>query len=119
MAATKIASTLISSVTNAASGTTTQVTPSDLTEAYGMFVTARITNDATGPTDPCSFIVEVSNDSSTWREIATFTAGIENDGIFNFSFIVDLTIMYARVIFTGNTDESVTVESFAHIVTEV
>ncbi len=119
MAATKSASTLIASVTNSSGGTTTQAASSDLTTDYGMFITARITNGATAPTIACSFNVEISNDDSNWRLVSTLPGGTGNNEVVDLSFIVDVTVMFARVVFVGNDDQDVTVEALGHILTGI
>lgn len=118
MPATKSATTIQASATNSAGGTTTSASV-DLTQAYGMFITAQVINGATPPTNPCTFAVEVSNDNSVWREVAVFSAAVTSSATYNFPYIVDITAMYARTVFTGNTAEDVTVEALGHILTGI
>jgi hypothetical protein len=111
--ATKSAVTFQASATNAAAATTTG-SAVDLTTALGALITAEITNGATGPTIACDFVVEVSNDNSDWMEYTRATAGTANNGVYTFSVELPPTVMYARVKFTGNTGQSVTVEADGH-----
>jgi len=116
--ATKTARTLQASATNAADATTTGSSV-DLTAALGMTVTARITNDPTGPTAACRFVLEVSNDNTNWKTFSEQEAGTDNDG--DYMFVVDVPppVMYVRSRFTGNSGESVTVEAFGHELTSI
>ena len=117
--ATKTARTLQTSATNTAAGTKTG-TAVDLTGAIGDFlITAKITNGATGPTIACSFYVEVSNDNSAWKTYCQLTAGVGNNGIYEFAVLLPAPAMYVRSVFTGNTAQDVTVESFGHEYTSI
>lgn len=118
MPATKAASTIQASGTNTAGGTTTS-SAVDLTTAYGMLITAKITNGGTGPTVACDFVVEVSNDNSAWKTYARYSAGTANSGVYEFAVDVPMATMYARTVFTGNTGQSVTVEAFGHRLTGI
>lgn len=120
MAATKTAKTFQSSASNTSGSTTTGSTVS-LTTSYGCFMTAKITNGATGPTVACDFVVEVSNDnfSSDTKEIFRATASIGNNDVNYFTFELPASVMYARSKFTGNTGQTVTVECSGHELTTV
>jgi hypothetical protein len=118
MAATKAASTIQTSATNTAGSTATS-SAVDLTTAYGMLVTAKITNGGTGPTVACSFKVEVSNDNSAWKTLAEYAAGTTASAVYEFAVDVPMSTMYARTVFTGNTGQSVTVEAFGHRLTGI
>lgn len=116
--ATKTARTFQASATNTA-GSTTTGTAVNLTTALGCSLTGKITNGATGPTIACDFVVEVSNDNSDWHEWYRGTAGTANNGVYYFPVELSPPIMYARTKFTGNTGQSVTVESDGHELTSV
>lgn len=118
MAATKSATTIQTSATNTAGSTATSSAVS-LTTAYGMLITGLITNGATGPTVPCDFVVEVSNDNTNWRTYARYSAGVTNSAAYPFAVEVPPSAMYARTVFTGNTGQSVTVEALGHILTGI
>lgn len=116
MALTKATANLQASATNTAGNTTTG-TGVDLTAAYECVVTGKITNGATGPSVPCDFVVQVSNDNSDWMEFARFTAGTANNGVYYFPCVLPPATMYARSVFSGNTGQNVTVECDGHKIT--
>ena len=118
MAATKSAVTIQTSASNTA-GSTTTASAVDLTTAYGMLITGKITNGGTGPTVACDFVVEVSNDNSAWKTLARYTAGTTNSAVYEFAVDVPQSTMYARTVFTGNTGQTVTVEAFGHKLTGI
>lgn len=87
----------------------------DLRAAIGDFlITAKITNGAAHPTLPCSFYVEVSNDGAAWKTYCQLTAGLANNGIYEFAVLLPAPVMYVRSRFAGNSVEDVTVEAFGH-----
>ena len=118
MAATKSGSTLQSSTSNTAGSTTTS-SSLDMTTGYGAVILAKITNGATGPTVACTATVNVSSDNSTWKYYQSATAGVANSGVYAFAFDIAAPIMYAQVVFTGNTGQTVTVEAFAETLTGI
>lgn len=116
--ANKTARTLQSSATQAAGAATTG-TAIDLTAAMGLAVTAKITNGATAPTTGCTFRLEVSNDNVNWKTFIQQTAGLDNNGVYEFVAELGPAWMYARSVFAGNTGQSVTIESFGHELTSL
>lgn len=116
--AVKTAITLQASASNASGGTTTG-TAVTLTTALGLLVTAKITNGATGPTLPCSFYLEVSNNNTAWKVHSRQDAGTTALAVYEFSVDLPPATMYARSKFTGNTGQTVTVESFGHELTSI
>lgn len=109
--ATKTALTWTSSTSNSAGGTTTSGAQ-DLSSAVGgAYVIGKITNGGTGPTVACDFVVELSNDNSTWYEFSRMTAGTTASTSYQFYVDIPLSAMYVRTTFTGNTAQAVTVES--------
>lgn len=106
------------------SGTLTAGTPIegstiDLRTALGCSVTAKITNGGTGPTVPATVEIQVSNDGSAWKSWAKASAGVANSGVYEFSFDLPPSIMYARTRFADNTVQNVTVEAFGHELTSI
>ncbi len=113
MTATKTARTLQASASNGA-GSTTTATTWDLRTAFGGVVQARVTNGGTGPTVACTVTVNISVDGSAWRQYAAATAGTTNSGVYDFVFEIAAPVMYAQVVFSGNTGQAVTVEAYGH-----
>jgi hypothetical protein len=105
--------TLVAAGTSNGLGGTTTSTSLNLTTAYGAVITAKITNGGTGPTIACSVTVNISSDNSTWKPFARATAGTANSGVYDYVFDLPAPVMYAQVVFTGNTGQAVTVEAFA------
>ena len=113
--ASKTNATIQSSASNAAGGTTTG-TGIDLRQSTDAAVTAKITNGATGPTVACNAICQISPDNSTWYEWARGTGGLANNGVYVYGWRVPRAFAYARVQFSGNTGQAVTVEAQCHYV---
>ena len=116
--ATKTLRAFQASATNTA-GSTTTGSSVDLTTALGCTVTLEIINGATGPTVPCSAIVDVSNDNSDWMILFVAYAGTANAQTYTFQVQIPADVMYARSRFTGNTAQSVTVEADGHELTSI
>lgn len=115
----KTARTIVSSATNTA-GSTTRGTL-DLTTAHGGVVTLKITNGATGPTVQCTCNVLIAHNASTptaasagadWKTVFTFGGGTTNNAVTEQHYVVPPGVMKLEVEFTGNTAQSVTVESY-------
>lgn len=116
--ATKTARTLQSSVSNAAGGTKTGGTV-DLSTAFGMLVTGRVTNGATGPTVGCDFVLEVSHDGTDWFEFSRLVSDPGNSAVSEFAVELPASVIKARSLFEGNTGQAVTVESYGHELTSI
>lgn len=116
MAATKSGATLQASASNAANATTTS-SSANLTTYYGAIITAKVTNGASAPTAACNCTVNVSNDNTNWKQWAQGTAGLAASTAYAFSFEIPAPVMYAQVVFSGNTGAAVTVEAQAHYLT--
>ena len=103
------ARTLQASATNTA-GSTTTGTALDTRAGFGMLITGKITNGATGPTVACNFILEVSHDNTNFKTFISATSQLGNAVVTE--WVVDLppTCSYVRSKFVGNTGQSVTVE---------
>ena len=103
------------SASNAANSTTTS---SSIQINYGISIIAQITNGVTPPTVACSVICQVSPDNTTWFTYDTRTAGVTSSIDYSFSFNLGVggvggDWLYARVQFTGNTGQAVTVQADA------
>ena len=103
------ARTLQASATNTA-GSTTTGTGLDCRADFGMLVTAKITNGATGPTVACTFYLEVSHDNTNWKTFVAATAQLGNSVVTEWAVDLPATVAYCRSRFSGNTGQSVTVE---------
>ena len=96
------------------------VNSASISIGYGCSIIANVTNGATGPTIGCSCMLQVSADNTTWlgtddqRTAATtangstffcFNLGVggNDNGDWN----------YARIAFSGNTAQNVTVQAHA------
>lgn len=109
---------VVASATNTA-GSTTRGTR-DMRGKHGGLLTLKITNGATGPTVQCEGRVLVAHNSgstptaasagSDWKTIFSFGGGTTNNGITE-QHIVLPPCCHVEVEFTGNTAQSVTVES--------
>ena len=118
MAAVKAAAILQTSSSNTAGSSTTSSSV-NLTTAYYATILAKVTNGTTPPTLPCAATVNVSADSSTWRQYAQQTAGLAASGVYSMAFDLPPSIMYAQVVFSGNTAQAVTVEALVEYVTGI
>lgn len=123
---TKTARTLVAASTSNAAGSTTRGTV-DLRTAYGGFLTAKITNGATGPTVQCICNLLVAHNASStptaasagsdWKTVWSFGGGTTNSAITEQTWDVPSGVMHLEVEFTGNTGQDVTVESYFSEVT--
>lgn len=117
--ATKTITSLLASTTNTAGSTQTS-SDLDLATSLGATIVARVVNGATGPTIGCDVIVEFSSDGgTTWFEATRSTAGVASAGSYDFTIGVRPDVKRARVRFTGNTAQSVTVQAHAHVLDSV
>lgn len=109
---------VVASATNTA-GSTTRGTR-DMRGKHGGLLTLKITNGATGPTVQCTANVLVAHNSgstptaasagSDWKTIFIFGGGTTNNAVTE-QHIVLPPCCHVEVEFTGNTAQSVTVES--------
>jgi hypothetical protein len=119
MATTKTPRSIVSSQT-ASVGTAVVGNEVDLSTALGLAITALVTNGGTGPTIGCTCIVEVrESGTGNWRTWASATAGVAASGVYPFSFELPPAIIRARMSFSGNTGQAVTVEAIGHELTTV
>ena len=113
MAATHSTAVAQTSTSNTA-GSTTTGSWIDLTAVYSSTIYALITNGGTGPTVGCSVRVDLSTDNGTTiyqGVLGTYLAGTANSTTYWFAFSLPPDTMYARVVFTGNTGQAVTVQA--------
>lgn len=110
MAATHTSGTILASVSNAAGGTQTSSAINNAT-GYGAIVTAIVTNGGTSPTVGCTATLQVSSDGTTWHWAGQQTAGVAASGVYPMLFDVSMHAIQARVTFSGNTGQAVTVEA--------
>ena len=101
------------SVSNAAGATQTGSWV-DLTAAYKASILAKITNGGTGPTVGCTISIDLSPDNGTTIYAGAggkFLAGVTASITYPAVFDLPEDAMYARVVFTGNTGQAVTVQA--------
>lgn len=118
MGAVKSSATLQASASNGAGATTTSATV-NLSTSYSAIVLAKVTNGATAPTLPCAATVNISPDGSTWRQYAQQTAGLSASTAYPMAFDLPISVMFAQVVFSGNTAQAVTVEALCEYVTGI
>lgn len=114
----KLPATIVASSVNAAGATTSGTL--DMTNAYEVLATGKITNGATGPTVACTCRWYTSHDGVAWKLHSIWTAGVVANAIFepppqHFS----LATMHVKAEFSGNTGQGVTVEALAQMCTAV
>ena len=112
MNAAKVARTLIASSTLAVAGTSTATW--DLRTCLGGVATVRVTNGGTGPTIAPTVTVNISTDGSTWRKLTAQQSDTGNSVVTDMVFDLPAAALYAQISITGNTGQSVTVESYGH-----
>ena len=121
MALTKTPATIIAAgSSNAAGGTIRQVI--DLRSMYGGFLTVKITNGATGPSvQAVANVLAAHNSGSTpaagsagadWKTLASWGGGTANNGVSEWSMVIDPAICHLEVEITGNTGQAVTCEAY-------
>lgn len=118
---TAAVTTIVTSSTNTA-GSTTRGTI-DCRELDGGIITMKVTNGATGPTVACSVRVLIAHNTgatptaasagSDWKTVLDRVASAANSAVTEYSWLFGPEVNHAEVEFTGNTAQSVTVESFA------
>lgn len=82
----------------------------DLTGSYSGETLIKLTNGATGPTDPAEVEVFDSGDGSKWYSIAKFKGGTDNNGIYSTKVPYGLGTMYRRTVQGSNTGQNVTLD---------
>jgi len=109
--ATKNARTIQASASNGA-GSTTTGSAINLTTALGGVIVWKVTNGATGPTVACTVTLQLSHDNSTWYDVAIYLTLTGNNVVSSGAWPLGVGVMYARVKFSGNTVQAVTVEAY-------
>jgi len=116
--ATKTGSSVVASVANTA-GSTTRGTVS-LGTHLGGILTFKMTNGATGPTVPCIANVLVAHNGTAptaasaganWKTVYSLSGSSTNNAVTEGSYVFGIEVMSLEIEFTGNTGQSVTVES--------
>jgi hypothetical protein len=124
--ATKNARTIVASATNTAGSTTRGRL--DLQSALGGIVTLKITNGATGPSVQCEGRILISHNATMpaagsagtdWKTVYRVGNGTANSTVGEWSYSFGPEVMSLEVEFTGNTGQSVTIESYASEVTSI
>lgn len=110
----KATTALFTTQSLAAAGTQTSSVRT-LTSVKQAVFTGRIVNGATGPTIPAYARLEISGDNSTFYEwLRAYGTTVASDDI-SFSFpALPTAAGYARIVFTGNTAQAVTVHAQVH-----
>ena len=126
--AIKNARTLVAAATSNTSGSTTRGAV-DLRTALGGILTIKITNGATGPTIQCTANVMIAHNTGAtptlasagtdWKTVFSVGNGSGNNTIGEWSYEVSAGIMHLEVEFTGNTAQTVTVESYFSEITSI
>jgi hypothetical protein len=113
VALTKTTTAAQASATNTG-GSTTTGSWIDVSGAYESSLLALITNGGTGPTLPCTARVDLSPNNGTTVYLGaggSFAAGTAASAVYSAAFPLGGDAMYARVVFSGNTGQSVTVQA--------
>jgi hypothetical protein len=116
--ATKTFRVLQVPVTNPVGGSTTSATW-DLSTALGAVVQARVTNGAVALTAGCECVVQISGDGAGWYEYTRQVAGTAINTVYDFAVELPAPLMRARVVFSGNAGQAVTVEASGHELTAI
>lgn len=123
MAATKAASSLITSQSLSAGSSKTSpgITGSavDCRTNYGGELTWKITNGSSAPGVAASITFQISPDSTAWFDYYTVGGDTTASSINSGSILLDRGVMYVRAIAYGNTTNAVTVEAGVQAVTGV
>lgn len=119
MALAKTLTTVVSSTSNSAGGTTRGV--ADVRTKHGGLLTLKITNGGTGPSVACQGRVLVSHAEGAtptaasagadWKTVFVFDGGTANNAVTEQHFVFGPGVQHIEVEFTGNTGQAVTVEA--------
>jgi len=116
--ATKTGSSVVASTSNAANATTRGTV--SLGTHLGGILTFKITNGALGPTTECKANVLIAHngtapaagsEGANWKTVYSLAGGIANNAVTPGSYTFGIEVMSIEIEFTGNTGQSVTVES--------
>ena len=123
MALTKTARTLIAASTPCVPGTPQRGRLDMNAVQGGGFLTIKMENGATGPTDECVCNILVAHNAtmpsaasagagSAWKTIASYGGGTDANYPTEVGMPIDPSIMCLEVEFTNNTGQDVTVEAY-------
>jgi len=118
MAITKSAALLLAA-TSVPVGNAQPTLTLDLSTALGAAVTAQVQNGATAPTIPCTAVVNVSPDGSSWVQWQQASAGSLANQLYPFGWEIPPGIMYVQVVFLGHTAQPVTVSAQAQTLASI
>lgn len=106
---TQTSNTFVSDQSNAAGASKTS-NHVDVSGSFGGTVLGKITNGSTGPTEPCTVVIEESTDGGTTLfEVFKMTAGVLADEPYPFKYDYDHHCKGLKVTFDGNTAQAVQV----------
>jgi hypothetical protein len=110
MAATKTHSAVSATLTAGAGDTT--ATGVDLTTVYDAAYLIKITNGATGPTNPAQVQPQVSGDNSAWYNLGgPLVAGTTNSAVYSWVVEIPRSALYVRTVSGSNTGQNVTLNT--------
>jgi len=113
MPTTKTTTVLFNDVTLTAGAADTVSSVLDLTDGYGASLSVKLTNGATGPTNPAQVQVEVSNDQTNWYKLGPPLIGnTDNNGVMSVGdVLIPAGTQYLRLVAGSNTDQDVVVRA--------
>jgi hypothetical protein len=119
---TKVAATLVASISNAAASTTRGTL--DIRGKVGVFITMKIANGATGPTAQCVCNILVSHATgatptaasagANWKTYWSFGGGTVENAVTEQTTWIE-GVQHVAIEYTGNTAQAVTVEALATV----
>jgi hypothetical protein len=112
MALTKSNVQLLASTGNAA-GATTNGAWIDVSAAYDALATFTATNGATGPTIGATIKLQRSDDGSgtNIKTFAAITHDVTNSATADYAVPIPPSVQFVRLVVTGNTGQTVTVDA--------
>lgn len=111
MASTKVVVALFSGATLTA-GTPSTSSGVDLQTSYGAAIGMKITNAATGPTEPAQMQVEISQDASEWYNFGDPLIGRRKGGaVVSKTVVLPDSVENARVLASGNVAANVVIDA--------
>jgi hypothetical protein len=116
MAASKSGNQAFLTATANTAASTTNTVGVNLQTADGATITCQIINGTTAPTTACAAICQVSPDNLNWAFYQQQTAGTVASTQYNLAFDLPPSVIFARIQFTGNTGQSVTVSAQSMVV---
>jgi len=112
MPSTKDHAEVSAGVTLTAGAGDTTIASQDNTTSYGGAWQLRLTNGATGPTVPAQIQIQVSPDDTEWFDLGgPLVAGTANDGVYEWTVVIDHAFQYTRGLAGSNTGQDVTLQA--------